>query len=459
MGEHRIRVAICGCGVAGLTLAITLHRYNAPGTNLQVDIYESDPEVRTAGAGITVWPRTWDVLKNLNMYDQLKEVAVQSRDTRPDTAFKPAFVARKANQPSDGFHFAHVLAPSGSTTMHRKDMLDVFLRNLPPSHTINLSKRLVGYEQRSDGSPGITLSFADGTTAEADVLLGADGVHSATRTCMYAILHGRDCAGSAASVADCPRCKASVPAWTGVCAYRNLIPTEKLYAMNPKHTTASVGAILCHIISYQVSGGKFLNFVAVFRVPGGEGTPFDGKWVAEVPKEDVLSAFDGWEPEVRQMLKCVENPTRWAVHVVDGLPSAVDGSVALVGDAMHAMPPNFGAGGGQAVEDAYILGRLLADPRVRRQHVPDLLRLYESVRLVFVNDISRRARAVGLMYEFNAPGFYDGTEGMEEEVEKTELEILGEEIHRMWQWQWREGLDSQWESAEAGLEIIVKSEE
>ncbi|KAI0787948.1 FAD/NAD-P-binding domain-containing protein [Fomes fomentarius] len=486
----KFRVAICGGGISGLTLAIALSRYAPPDSPIAVDIYEADKEVRTVGAGITVWPRTWAVMRHLDLYEDLSRVAVQpessgkTEDQYLNTQFRPAFVARKGNQSSEGYTYAYVLAPSGSATMHRKDMIDVFLRHLPSSYRLHTSKRLVKYTtlEGVSGSP-VTLHFADGTTAEADLLVGADGIHSATRMRMYELAHNSECAtsGSSASMAvpleECTRCAAALPTWTGVFAYRSLIPTEKLYSLNPTHTTANIGAVLCysgkgtHIITYQISGGKFLNFVVPYRVPGGEDSPYPGKWVTDVPREEVVTKLEGWEPEVQQMLECVESPSRWAVHVVDKLPFAVSSNVALLGDAMHAMPPNFGAGGGQSIEDAYILGRLLADRRVSVAHMPAVLRIYEDIRLPFANDISRRAREVGLMYEFNAPGFYgcataavtDGhtdVDGKLEQAQETErLDQLGEAIQKMWEWQWTEGIDMQWAQAERRLAALVEGAE
>lgn len=125
-----------GGGISGLTLAIAFHRYAPRNASIDIDIYEGDPEVRTAGAGITVWPRTWAVMRQLGLYDDLARVAVQSgagsgddssehRESRAlkycygdllelcyNTNVGPAFVARKANQPSEGHTFARVLAPS-----------------------------------------------------------------------------------------------------------------------------------------------------------------------------------------------------------------------------------------------------------------------------------------------------------------------------------------------------------
>ena len=151
---------------------------------------------------------------------------------------------------------------AGSTTMHRKDMIDVFLRNLPPSHALHTSKRLVRYERATYEDPQqqrLILYFADGTTARADVLVGADGIHSVTRECMYERAHKSECDTSDVQRTECPRCKAADPIWTGVTSYRCLIPTAKLYALNPNHTTASIGAILCvsiHDVVVSVVSGS-----------------------------------------------------------------------------------------------------------------------------------------------------------------------------------------------------------
>lgn len=58
-----------------------------------------------------------------------------------------------------------------------------------------------------------------------------------------------------------------------------------------------------NIITYQISGGTILNFAAMCRTPGGEGTPYTGSWVAQVPREELVSQLEGWEPEVQQMLQ------------------------------------------------------------------------------------------------------------------------------------------------------------
>lgn len=65
-----------GGGIGGLTLAIALGRYASPASSIEVDIYEADSEIRTVGAGITAWPRTWAMMRDLGLYEDLARIAV-----------------------------------------------------------------------------------------------------------------------------------------------------------------------------------------------------------------------------------------------------------------------------------------------------------------------------------------------------------------------------------------------
>lgn len=128
----------------------------------------------------------------------------------------------------------------GVATMHRADMMGVLYNSLPPSCELHTSKRLARYTELPP-APGaaagtVRLHFTDGSTADADVLVGADGIKSATRGAMYDLAHGRDC--DCAPDCDrmgCPRCRAATPHWSGTVTYRYLIPTERLREKNPEH--------------------------------------------------------------------------------------------------------------------------------------------------------------------------------------------------------------------------------
>ncbi|KAI9069026.1 FAD/NAD(P)-binding domain-containing protein [Trametes sanguinea] len=470
--KPRFRLAIIGGGIAGLTLAVTLGRYAEDGdAPIEVHIYENGPEITTVGAGISVWPRTWDVMHRLGLYEQLAEQSVQPPGEEAGEP-KPAFIFRKSDWNREGYEFGRIMIPHGCTTMHRADMVAVLVKNLPETCLIYTSKRLVHYtetiktEGERAGSTVYTLHFMDGTTSETDVLIGADGIRSKTRASMYDLAHSRECRNDV-SREDCERCKRATPTWTGTVAYRYLIPSERMREVNPEHTALNVQAQLSysgkakHIITYPISHGKYLNWIGFVTIPAGEGTTYPRKWVVDSTQQEVAALFSGWEPEVDDMLRLVEKPTVWAIHVVQDLPFSVYGSVALMGDAMHAMQTHFGAGGGQAIEDAYILGRLLADSRTTLARVPEVFRIYQDVRLPFTQRVVNEARKAGLMYEFNCPGLYDGSTPLstskeeELELEKRQLDDLGKAIEVIWQWQLKERVEDQWVDARRRYEVLV----
>ncbi|KAL1937333.1 hypothetical protein VTO73DRAFT_13846 [Trametes versicolor] len=477
----RFRVAIIGGGIAGLTLAVALGHFAKNQGNTappEVHLYESGPEITTVGAGISVWPRTWAVMRALGLYDDLSRASVQALGGGQGgkDEFKTAFVFRKSNQPHEGYEFGRAMVPNGSTTMHRADMVDVLVKHIPPSCTIHTSKRLLSYTSAAADANGTlvyTLHFADGSTAEADVIVGGDGIKSKVRAAMYDFAHARDCA-KGMKREECERCGRATPKWTGTVGYRFLIPSERMREVNPEHHALKVTSPMSysgkekHIITYPISHGKYLNWIGFVTIPGGEGATYPHKWVIDSTKEEVTAHFSGWEPEVDQMLQLVEKPTLWAIHVIENLPFAVDGCVALMGDAVHAMTTHFGAGGGQAIEDAFILGRLLADPRTTLPLVSRAFQIYEDVRLPFARTVVNDARKVGLMYEFNWPGLYNGAPLSEsegeggEDVMKEETRQLGElaeVIQEIWQWQWKEKVEDQWGEVDRRFEQLVKDKD
>ncbi|EPS95228.1 hypothetical protein FOMPIDRAFT_1054391 [Fomitopsis schrenkii] len=451
--KPRFRVAICGAGIAGLALATVLGKYEQKESPLEVDIYERHPGITTFGAGISVWQRTWRVMQLLGIDDQL----AQASERPPKREVGPGFIYRRADRKEDTYNYHTVMLPYGSSTMHRADMVQVLLNNVPQSYPIHFGKRLTNYTEvlAEDGHINhYILHFADGTTAEADVLIGADGIRSPARMSMYDIAHRQDCSPNIER-AHCPRCTAATPKWTGIITYRALIPTESLKRISPEHQgfryTLCYSGKSKHVVTYPVSHGNFINWIGFKTRPEMEGTVYEGKWAEEAPTEEIVELLEGWEQEVQDMVQCVERPTRWVVNMIAGLPFSVRGRVAILGDAVHAMETHLGAGAGQSIEDAFILGRLLAHPLTTLDRVADVLRIYQSVRLPFSHRIMKYARETGRMCEFNCPGQYDGYP-CDLSTEREQLSRMGQSLHLNWQWQWREPFDEQWDVAEWAIE-------
>jgi salicylate hydroxylase len=118
--------------------------------------------------------------------------------------------------------------------MHRPDLIDLLKDSLPPNCSVHLQKRMTTYTTSSSKSTLIKIHFADGTTATADVLIGADGVRSATRATMFEALANQYQNGfDGITHEKLLRCKD--PVWTGTVAYRCVFPAEKLRKIDPGH--------------------------------------------------------------------------------------------------------------------------------------------------------------------------------------------------------------------------------
>ncbi|KAF8991669.1 hypothetical protein BDQ17DRAFT_1313282 [Cyathus striatus] len=418
------RVAICGGGIGGLVAAA----FVSENPDIQVDIYESKPEISSLGTAVAIWKRSWQVLVKLNLGEEVRKKGIPL--PKEGEARGPIF--RKSDQ-SEGFDFHNHIMPYGPTGLPRPVLMSMLESKLPQNCHIHVSKRFVSYETKSDGS--IKLAFADGTEEEADVLIGADGVHSAARAVLFNNLIKAD-------LKNADYAKFIEPIFSGTYAYRSIVHADKLKATNPEHQALVIPKIK-HVVTHPI--GKVISVICYYTVESGEGTHYDRPWVTDVSLTEVIDHYKGWESELIQLLEHAEAPlSRWAVHVVKDLPFITSGSVALLGDAAHAMTPHQGVGGGQAIEDAYILGKLLANHSTRRAE--DILRVYEKVRLPFAQQAAEKSRVNGIMYEFlhaNSP---------KDPKTPEELTSTGETIGKSFQWLAEGSCDEDLQQAEALLQ-------
>ncbi|KAJ8597074.1 hypothetical protein M405DRAFT_804412 [Rhizopogon salebrosus TDB-379] len=216
--------------------------------------------------------------------------------------------------------------------------------------------------------------------------------------------------------------------WTGTLVYRDVFPADKLSEIDPNNVAFEGLVMFCgkgkHIVSYPVSRGTMINVAAIISDKQKIGTPFEGRWVSEVSREEVEKAFQDFEPAARNLLKCFEIPSRWALHVINELPLSACDRVALIGDACHAMEPHLGAGAGQAMEDAFVLGRLLAHPLTTLSNVSTALKAYQDVRLPFAQFVARESERNGYLMSLDAHGYCDADRGNGEPLDFLKGKIL-----------------------------------
>ncbi|KAF5321784.1 hypothetical protein D9619_001981 [Psilocybe cf. subviscida] len=410
------RVAICGGGLGGLTLAAVLNQ----NSDIHVDIYEAKPSIASLGAGIAIWKRTWEVFQELGLEEEMAKRKL--RLPQEGEIRGPTF--RKGDQPEDGFDFHSHMMPYGPTAIARPILLEILQARLSDKTNIYTSKRLLEYRTDTDTAEPIELVFDDGSTGRADIVIGADGVHSMTRAKMYRLLESADQeAGSYDKFID--------PIWSGTYAYRAQVDLVKFKEKYPDHKALDNPRIWLgknkHVVSHPL--GNIIHLVCYHTVDTGEGTPYDGPWVKNVLPEEVIDTYEGWEPNLH-----LEKPSRWAIHVIRPIPLSVFGRVGLLGDAAHAMTPHQGVGGGQAIEfirrkDAYILGHLLAYPKANLQTIDEVLRVYQEIRLPFAAKAAERSRENGLIYEFIHPDY-----PVKPDATAEDLKVLGNVIRASFEW-------------------------
>ena len=189
-----------------------------------------------------------------------------------------------------------------------------------------------------------------------------------------------------------------------------------------------------------------IQITAYDNVFDPEGRPplFDGPWLAEVPATEIAERYEGWEPDLVSLLRMPKVASRWAIHVVHSLPTFVADRVCLIGDAAHAMAPHQGLGGNQGIEDAYLLAQLLVHPRTTASNKPAALRIYDSIRRPFSQDVAQRSLTCGLMY-----GFLDSV------YRGTSLQAMGEELITSCRWLTHgDGAVGEWMKAQSMLAAL-----
>jgi len=247
-------------------------------------------------------------------------------------------------------------------TLHRADLLDVIAACFP-AERIHLGHRLIGLEDKGRCTEAW---FESGARITADVLVGADGIHSAVRASLF----GQE-----------------APVFAGCVAYRGLVRVERIADLGLEIGSQSWVGPGAHFVHYFVSRGRLLNFVG--WTEHDEWNRED--WTDRATVARALAAFEDWHPQVRRIIAAADTCFIWALFDRDPLPRWSIGRTTLLGDACHPMYPFMGQGAAQAIEDGAALAACLlaagnADPAVT-------LRRYEQLRLPRVTRLQDMSRA------------------------------------------------------------------
>lgn len=350
---EQTKVLVLGAGIGGLTAAVALRR-----AGFQVEIHERAREMRPAGSGIAVLLNALRALRSLDLglEDRLAERGGAASGFRFATTEGETIRALPAEL---------LIAPDGlrSLSLHRADVQQVLLDAL--DRPIHFGHTAVRFREERDG---VTVTFDDGTEARGDVLVAADGIHSAVR----AQLHG-----------DEP------PRPGGFVCWLATVPFEHA-AVGPGYSTHYWGRGKRFGL-IDIGGGRFYWW-------GTKTT--DDPWSGSLA--DVRAEFAGWAPEVEAVLAATAEDQLIAVPAQDRPPLPAPwgaGRVTLLGDAAHPMLPSLAQGANQAIEDAVVLARELAA-------ATDLeagLRRYEARRAPRTKKIVDGSRSLGAIEQITNP--------------------------------------------------------
>jgi salicylate hydroxylase len=351
--EDRMRVVIIGGGIGGLTAARALTL-----AGIEVEVCEAAAELKEIGAGVALHANAMRVLRAIGVEDSVRKVAGRSQWAVTRDGITGRVISRTSRQQQ-----AAAFGIEGAT-VHRADLLDVLARSLPDG-VVSLGKRCT--EVRTSGGVAVA-RFADGSEAEADVIVGADGIHSAVRASLFG--------------ADDPR-------FTGKVCYRSVIPTSAVTGSRPAADNGQWLGPHGTIVLYPLRGTELINVVCHYD----DDQYRHESWVTECERQEVLDRYADWHESLLRLFAAGGTWYKWALYDRDPIPAWTRDRVTLLGDAAHPMLPYLGQGACQALEDGAVLATALraeaADP------VTGLAR-YERTRRPRASRVVLTARERGL---------------------------------------------------------------
>jgi len=350
--DRKPHVAIVGAGIGGITAAVMLQK-----RGFACEVYEQAPGFRRVGLGINLAPNSTRVFRAMGVESRALELGVQ-----PRRKFNRASASGEILQEVPTTELARTYG-APFLAIHRGDLHQALASAVDPG-MFRLGKRLVSIEPRQSE---VGLAFEDGTTARADVVLGADGLHSKVRE---AIL-GTD-----------------PPDYYGHVAYRSIYPRSRLSGLELADNTRWIAPDGRYVLVYFLREARD----EVYVVTGG-AEPWRGDDFApmDVPTRRLVDTFGDFHSDVLRILGQCTEVSRWPMLVrPPRLPWCV-GRIALLGDACHPTTPHMGQGGGMAVEDAVMFARCL--DAVEGEDIELAFRLYEINRFERTSRLKRDSEA------------------------------------------------------------------
>ncbi|WP_223622538.1 flavin-dependent oxidoreductase [Microbacterium sp. EST19A] len=376
-----MKIIIVGAGIGGLAAAVSLHEAGLR----DITVYERSAAIRGLGVGINLLPHALRELTELGVADSIAELGVEPRTL----AYFNRYGQEVWSEPrgiAAGYRWPQLSVHRGRLQLALRDLAEARL-----AEPIRLGHRLTEVVSNDDGSETAGFTTEGGTVeATADVIIGADGIHSALRALRYP--------------------DEGAPPWSGLTLWRGV---TRIPAFLDGRTMIMAGDAEQKFVAYPLSepeedGRMLVNFIAERRI-GGTG---DADWNRSVDPAPIAELFRDWRfdwLDVPAAIAGAEEILEYPMVDRDALPRWTFGRTTLLGDAAHAMYPNGSNGGSQAILDA----RTLAFHLSTADTIDEGLAGYEDARRPAMTALLAGTRATGpervmqLAYERAPRGFDD----------------------------------------------------
>ncbi|KAH8803497.1 hypothetical protein F5884DRAFT_681671 [Xylogone sp. PMI_703] len=426
-----LRIAIVGSGIGGLFAALSIQHFCKHG-DVIVDVYEQAHEYKEIGVGVSIGINAVNLLKEVGLYDEVRAITSDLQDVwvsvrRYDNGGE--IVTMRSGNKEDPSHFP----------VHRAEFLDLLIqavkrRGLAALHNNEkcIKLDLKPFEDRDlhadfcsqEVGDTMILTFADGSRVTADLVVGADGIHSCVRS---HFLHDD-------------------AKFDEMVVYRGLCPVSELESWWPFNTYSAMWvAPRRYFLVYPVSKGTMVNigaFITTSKEELGDGVE---SWTLTGDRDDIEKEFAEFEDTVHRVVHHMDKkPLKWILYDRDPCKQWVfaDGKVVLLGDTAHAMVPHQGAGAGQSLEDGYLLGRALKDFLQGKdaKALKYFLWVYQDVRLPRAEKVQVTSRENGNVFHLQSDEF----KGLSYEES---LPVLNKILADRLRWIWTADIDKAYQAA------------
>ncbi|MGW0179750.1 FAD-dependent oxidoreductase [Nocardia sp. NPDC003345] len=343
----KLKIAIVGAGYAGAAAAKALSALGA-----DIGVFERATAVREVGAGIGLRPATMQRFRQWGIFDAVASVSSPSDYFEIRTAAGEHIMREEW----PGVH--EFGEPTRTHLIHRGDFIDALLGVLPAG-MVRLGHTLETVEDRGARS---VLTFTNGKTVEADLVVGADGIKSVVRRQLFS---------------------AAEPVFSGEHAYRAVIPAAAAYGLVvDDNLRMYIGrGTKVYLLPLRHRGQVSFDITALSPDP---------TWAPEVTSDDIAATVRGFDERIvtiaRELDRDAVNVR--AVYDIDPIATWHSDSVVLVGDAAHSMLHHQGQGANSAILDA----GALADALRAADSVPAALEIYQAIRKPVTDELQRISR-------------------------------------------------------------------